>query len=644
MFHDLQPYICTFDRCSDALTTFPTRKLWAEHEFREHRVSRFLRCYCSQTFTNKEIFLHHLKYEHLLALHGTQLRTQLAAAEMAVEQPLCEQLCPLCLQSRPFGKDRWTSQRQFIAHVGRHLEEIALASLPRDVESDTEASSQRSGSSTPLHTSMRNHVLSVSVRSQSSSQTTRRNRQDVSTAVPVARSPLQGLDAQSKPPNDERLHQSWWPFHKITASTSDIDTQDQSNPQASNRHSASDHTGSADRLVRQEDLSALNSLRECLTSSPPQRPSEPYSAINSSSEMTWLQQNDSVPRLQPQVQQEPSQIAPQFTLPYVHTQQPVMGELYPYHVKNSQYGIPENNYEQSEIPSYLTTPPRTIYEQPDFPNSGLSHECGYNSPHPSQDYTENLVNSSDSRYTLPKTHYQLLPQFENGMNFTVQPVQNQGPSQIHVDGGIEQHRDQNLERDSVPWTSDHSTLVLNSRKQGKRRKDGLRQSKDLDQDSASLESDQGRPPGYTTTMSEPGRAVKRRRLVHGQGDANILDNNMSWRETANQTEAAWSHLAAVTSNENGSAFEVPEAFEKPHPSNSVIAGAPQSVSRFPSALLARARRGKPLRPRADQVSTQANSTDLNPYRQTISNMYLAQGKTLVEIMEFMGTAHGVVAR
>jgi hypothetical protein len=644
VFHDLQPYICTFDRCSDALTTFPTRKLWAEHEFREHRVSRFLRCYCLQPFTNKEIFLRHLRYEHLLVLHGTQLRTQLAAAEMAVEQPLCEQLCPLCLQGGPFGKDRWTSQRQFIAHVGRHLEEIALASLPRDMESDTEASSQRSGSSTPLHTSMRNHVLSVSVRSQSSSQTTRRNWQDVSTAVPNTRSPPQGLDAQSKPPNDETLHQSWWSFHKIAASASDIDTRGQSNLQASNRHSASDHTGSADRLVRQEDLSALDSLQECLTSSPPQRPSEVYSAINSSSEVTWLQQNDSVLRLQPQVQQEPSQIAPQFTLPYVHTQQPATREFYSYHVKNSQYGIPEKYYEQSEITSYLTTPPRTIYEQTDFHNSRLFRECGYNSPHQSQDYTENLVNSSDLRYTLPEAHYQLLPSFENEMNLTVQPVQNQGPSQIHVDGGIEQHRDLNLERDSVPWTSDRSTLVPNSRKQGKRRKDGLRQPKDLDQGSASLEFDKDRPPGYTTTMSEPGRAVKRRRLAHEQGDPNILDNDMLWQETASETQAAWSQLAAVTSNDNGSAFEVPEAFEKPHPSNSVIAGAPQSVSRLPSALLARARRGKTLRPRAEQVSTQANSTDLNPHHQTISNMYLTQGKTLVKIMEFLRNAHGVVAR
>jgi hypothetical protein len=224
VFQDLQPYICTFDGCADALTTFPTRKCWAEHEFREHRVTRFLKCYCPRTFTNKEIFERHLRYEHLLVLNDTQLRTQLAALEMAEEQPLCEQICPLCLQDRQFGKDSWASQRQFIEHVGRHLEEIALASLPRDMESDTEANSQRSGSSTPLHTSMRNHVPSVSAQSKSHTDPAWKNQQDVSTAVHVTRSPPQGPDAQTRTPNEERLHQSWRSFQKIAASTAVIDT------------------------------------------------------------------------------------------------------------------------------------------------------------------------------------------------------------------------------------------------------------------------------------------------------------------------------------------------------------------------------------------------------------------------------------
>jgi hypothetical protein len=619
VFQDLQPYICTFDRCSDALTTFPTRKRWAEHEFREHRVTRYLECYCSRTFANKEIFERHLRYEHLLVLHDTQLRTQLAAAEMAVEQPLREQICPLCLQDRPFGKDSWASQHQFIEHVGRHLEEIALASLPREIEFETEANSQRSGSSTPLHTSMRNHVRSVSVQSKSHSEPAWKNQQDVSTAVHVTRSPPHSPDAQTRTPNEERLHQSWSSFQKITASTAVIDTQSQNNLQASNRHHVSDHTGWADSITGQEDLSALDSLLGGPKSSTVQRlHSELYSAINPSSEMTWLRQDDSAPRLQPQVPHEQGQIASQFTLPY---------------------------YGQSEVNSYLTTPPRALYEQTDFHEPRFSGEYSYNSPHPAQDYVENHINGSDLNYIQPGARQHLPPQSANGMNLAVQqPVRYQEPSQLHPDGGIEQHMDLSLEKDSVPWNASPFNLAPASRKLGKRRKGQLQQSNDSGQGSASLEPDEAWSPRYMATVSEPSRAVKRRRLVREQGAPNTLSHNLLWGEIPSQTEVSGSRLAAVTALDTGSAVELPEAFEKPHESNAIASEVPQSVPRLPSVPVAGARRGRTPRSRARRVSTQAEYTDLNPYRQVISSMYMAQGKTLVQIMEFMRNAYGVAAR
>jgi hypothetical protein len=53
--------------------------------------------------------------------------------------------CPLCLKSS------WTSQRKFVTHLGRHMEDIALASLPTDVGSDSNAGSDSdSGSGSEL--------------------------------------------------------------------------------------------------------------------------------------------------------------------------------------------------------------------------------------------------------------------------------------------------------------------------------------------------------------------------------------------------------------------------------------------------------------------------------------------------------------
>jgi hypothetical protein len=373
-----------------------------------------------------------------------------------------------------------------------------------------------------------------------------------------------------------------------------------------------------DSIAEQEDLSAPDPLLEGPKSSTGQSlHSELYSAINPSSGMTWLRPDDSAPRLQPPVPHEQGQIASQFTLPY---------------------------YEQSEVNSYLTTSPRTLYGQTDFHEPRLSGEDSYNSPHPAQDYVENHINSSDLNYIQPGAHHQLLPQSANGMKLAVQqPVRSEEPSQLYPDGSIEQYMDLSLEKDSVPWTSSPFNLAPTSRKLGKRRKGRLQQSNDLGQGLASLEPDKTRSPRYMATVSEPSRAVKRRRLVREQDAPNTLSHNLLWGEVPSQTDVSGSRLAAVTALDTGSAFELPEASEKPRGSNSIASEVPQSVPRLPSAPVAGARRGRTPRSRARQVSAQAEYTDLNPYRPVISSMYLAQGKTLDQIMEFMRNTYGVVA-
>ena len=141
VFSDLQPYICTFKGCREMLVTFPSRELWSKHEFTEHRIDKTFRCHlCSDHFDNETLFGQHLGHRHSLRLSHTQLHATITAARSSSAKPLNDQPCPLCFQKE------WVSQRSFTTHVGQHMEEIALACLPRDIdsESDSESVSQES--------------------------------------------------------------------------------------------------------------------------------------------------------------------------------------------------------------------------------------------------------------------------------------------------------------------------------------------------------------------------------------------------------------------------------------------------------------------------------------------------------------------
>ena len=136
VFADLQPYICTFEQCEKKLVKFPTREMWAEHEFSEHRVLRSWCCpECTEGFSAVYDLGNHLKSHHSQSVTSAQLPIVLAAAETKTILPIETQDCPLC-KVVP-GK----SQRYFVKHLGRHLEAIALATLPREADEDSELES-----------------------------------------------------------------------------------------------------------------------------------------------------------------------------------------------------------------------------------------------------------------------------------------------------------------------------------------------------------------------------------------------------------------------------------------------------------------------------------------------------------------------
>lgn len=137
VFADLSPYICTFANCSMELAQFPTRAAWADHEFSEHRVIRWWDCFeCTKRCYSETEWKEHTEYGHQRIFIGAKyhvaekmaLKTRVKAAET--------EKCPLCQVT--LGKSR----REFVKHVGRHMEEIALVALPREIDEESDANSR----------------------------------------------------------------------------------------------------------------------------------------------------------------------------------------------------------------------------------------------------------------------------------------------------------------------------------------------------------------------------------------------------------------------------------------------------------------------------------------------------------------------
>ena len=135
-FADLKPYICTFAGCEDELAQFPNRAAWAEHEFSQHRIIRSWCCpECPQAFNNIPGWQNHIQERHCLFFTDQNLNIVRDMAYKTEATRVEDDECPLC--RIVLGKPR----RAFVKHVGRHMEEIALMALPRDVEEDLEEGS-----------------------------------------------------------------------------------------------------------------------------------------------------------------------------------------------------------------------------------------------------------------------------------------------------------------------------------------------------------------------------------------------------------------------------------------------------------------------------------------------------------------------
>ena len=135
VFADLKAYTCTFEECRGTQGPYPQRSTWADHEFREHFTKIAWTCrFCDRSEESADTYSTHLQNNHDVTFTDTRLEKFLKDDRMMTLKPVSLKSCPLCL------KDGWSSHRSYFVHVGRHLEEVALAVLPLEVDEEESGS------------------------------------------------------------------------------------------------------------------------------------------------------------------------------------------------------------------------------------------------------------------------------------------------------------------------------------------------------------------------------------------------------------------------------------------------------------------------------------------------------------------------
>jgi hypothetical protein len=149
VFADIRPYLCTFPDCG--MLMFDSKRAWAEHELQNHRRIWTCQICKRRDFCNSDTLELHLKHAHCTAKGVCKTGSIVLPDSQQMEVILAAE-CPLCdLDSALRPGNVHVSQnskitvtiRQFMNHMAKHLEHLALFSLPKDFVDGSNASSAR---------------------------------------------------------------------------------------------------------------------------------------------------------------------------------------------------------------------------------------------------------------------------------------------------------------------------------------------------------------------------------------------------------------------------------------------------------------------------------------------------------------------
>lgn len=198
VYKDLQPYICTHSGCQDELLRFSTREAWAQH-FDIHRLESIWRCTeCDRDFTAVTSLEEHLNYDHAFSASSYQVKAAPLASIRRQTRPIEQEICALCLESP--GKNR----RKFIRHVCRHMEDIALMVLPRDLGKEgNEEEESDDGWRVESESSVEPSSIIAQTPDNPSADTPGLDSVSVSGHTSDIENPLEGSEVVGKPLNQE---------------------------------------------------------------------------------------------------------------------------------------------------------------------------------------------------------------------------------------------------------------------------------------------------------------------------------------------------------------------------------------------------------------------------------------------------------
>lgn len=144
VFGDLRPFTCLLSQCAESNVDFDRRHNWQLHVSRYHWSSWHCPFKCEGSFPSAAELSRHVKDKHLPNGDDQELETVVLLGKKTASADIINQ-CPVCGSVVSGLKD-------YIKHVGRHLEQLALFSLPsleeqnpaEDVASDEQISAQSS--------------------------------------------------------------------------------------------------------------------------------------------------------------------------------------------------------------------------------------------------------------------------------------------------------------------------------------------------------------------------------------------------------------------------------------------------------------------------------------------------------------------
>ncbi|KAK4899643.1 hypothetical protein LTR27_002909 [Elasticomyces elasticus] len=138
VYEDLPPYVCMLESCATAHQPYARRREWQQHEREMHYRTWACPYGCIDVLATPELFQAHVVRDHDQKLDDPNMQRMIDACAQPLEDESTTSQCPLCQRTI-------VPQKRFFKHLGHHLEELALFSLPSHLHGD-ESDAESNGS------------------------------------------------------------------------------------------------------------------------------------------------------------------------------------------------------------------------------------------------------------------------------------------------------------------------------------------------------------------------------------------------------------------------------------------------------------------------------------------------------------------